>query len=75
MADAHVLPDLGDLVGNVPDGNGSEPAGREPHIQHDQADDRVDRLGQGGDRARLGVVDCGAVSSLRDLPADGEEQP
>ena len=75
MADAYVLPDLGDLIGDVPDGDGSEPAGREPHTQHDKADDWVDRLGEGGDRARLGVVDCGAISSLRHLPADGEEQP
>ena len=29
----------------------------ESGFQHDQADDRVDRLGQGGDRAWVGVVD------------------
>ena len=31
---------------------------RESGFQHDQVDDRVDRLGQGGDRAWVGVVDC-----------------
>ena len=30
----------------------------ESGFQHDQADDRVDRLGQGGDRAWVGVIDC-----------------
>ena len=31
---------------------------RESDFQHDQADDRVDRLGQGNNRAWVGVVDC-----------------
>ena len=31
---------------------------RESDFQHDQADDRVYRLGQGGDCAWVGVVDC-----------------
>ena len=31
---------------------------RESDFQHNQADDRVDRLGQGGDRAWVGVLDC-----------------
>ena len=31
---------------------------RESDFQHNQADDRVDRLGEGGDRAWVGVLDC-----------------
>lgn len=73
VADAHVLSDVGDFVGDVLDGDGSESIERESDFQHDQADDRVDRLGQGGDRAWFGVVDRGSVSSVLDLPADGED--
>lgn len=75
MVDAHVLSDLCDLVGDVPDRHGGESSERESHFQHDQANNRVDRLGQGGDRPRFSVLDCGSVDSLLDLPADGEEQP
>ena len=35
----------------------------------------MDGLGQGGDRARLGVPTGCAIAAVRDLPAVGEEQP
>uniref|UniRef100_A0A0E0RHX4 Uncharacterized protein n=1 Tax=Oryza rufipogon TaxID=4529 RepID=A0A0E0RHX4_ORYRU len=75
VADAHVLPDVGDLVGDVPHRHGSEPAGGEPDGGDDRAGDRVDAVGEGRHCAGLAVAGVCAVDSVPDLPAGGEDQP
>ncbi len=75
MADADVLPDVGDHVGDVSDGDGGESAVGEPGDGRDRAGDHVDGLGGGGGGAGVGVAAGDPGAAVRDLPAGGEGQP
>lgn len=75
VADADVLPDVGDHVGDVSDGDGGEPAVGEFGDGGDRAGDHVDGLGGGGIRAGAGVAAGDPGAAVRGVPAGGEEQP
>lgn len=73
MVDADVFSDVGYFEFYVFDSDGCESVECEFGVYCDRANDWVDGLGQGGDCAWAGVVDCGAVPSVLDLSAVGEE--
>ena len=73
MANAHVPSNPSDLVDDVPNGDGDEPAVRDTGAWPHRKGDWVDGLGRGGGCARRGVSGYGVVDSVCDVPAGCEE--